>query len=154
MPPVVFVTAYDQFAIRAFEAHALDYLVKPLNRSRFDLAIARIRERRELIGARDLAARAQHVACERRGRSCVAVTAHRCAPFRRGAHAGGRRHRLDRGRRLCRRVYAGGERHLLRESLASLECRLDLARFVRVHRSAIVCIERVARVCALTPAVT
>ncbi len=55
MPPVVFVTAYEEPAVRAFEVHALDYLVKPIERARFDLAIARFREARELRSARDLA---------------------------------------------------------------------------------------------------
>src|ERR1700722_17702221 len=44
MPAVVFVTAHDQFAVLAFEAHALDYLVKPLNRQRFEAALERVRE--------------------------------------------------------------------------------------------------------------
>src|ERR1700722_18918279 len=48
MPAVIFVTAHDEFAVRAFEAHALDYLVKPLNAQRFDAALQRVRDRLRL----------------------------------------------------------------------------------------------------------
>src|SRR5260370_4761648 len=57
MPTVVFVTAHDQFAVRAFEAHALDYLVKPLNVERFESALQRVRERLQMREAVDRAAR-------------------------------------------------------------------------------------------------
>jgi two-component system, LytTR family, response regulator len=142
MPPVVFVTAYDQFAVRAFEAHALDYLVKPLNRSRFDLAVARVRERRELIGARDLS---RHLS------TLLASCAAEIAPVARIAvprSGGALMLALDaidwiEAVDYLTRIHAGGEGHLLRESLASLERRLDARQFVRVHRSAIVRIDRV-----------
>src|SRR5262249_8945067 len=57
MPAVVFVTAHDRFAVHAFESHALDYLVKPLNVARFDAALDRVRERLRLQSAADRAAR-------------------------------------------------------------------------------------------------
>src|ERR1700722_5775112 len=53
MPAVIFVTAHDQFAVRAFEAHALDYLVKPLNVARFEAALRRVRERLHMMEAAD-----------------------------------------------------------------------------------------------------
>jgi two-component system LytT family response regulator len=142
MPPVVFVTAYDQFAVRAFEVHALDYLVKPLNRLRFDQAIARVLERRELIGARE---RALHLG------ALLANCAAESAPVARIAvpHSGGTLmlalsaidwiEAVD----YLTRIHAGEDRYLLRESLASLEHRLDPGQFVRVHRSAVVRIDRV-----------
>src|SRR6185503_586463 len=49
MPPVIFVTAFDEFAVRAFDAHAIDYLVKPLREARFAEALQRVRERRRSI---------------------------------------------------------------------------------------------------------
>src|SRR5215468_4533776 len=55
IPAVVFVTAHDQFAVRAFETHALDYLVKPLNVARFETAVGRVRELLRLTKAADLA---------------------------------------------------------------------------------------------------
>src|SRR3984957_17470928 len=57
MPAVIFVTAHDQFAVRAFEAHALDYLVKPLNVARFEAALRRVRERLHMMEAVDRAVR-------------------------------------------------------------------------------------------------
>src|SRR5215469_12184650 len=57
MPAVVFVTAQDQFAVRAFEAHALDYLVKPLHVDRFEAALKRVRERLRLLETAGLAVR-------------------------------------------------------------------------------------------------
>src|SRR5258708_24365805 len=57
MPTVVFVTAHDRFAVRAFEAHALDFLVKPLHVDRFAAALQRVRERLRLLAAVALAAR-------------------------------------------------------------------------------------------------
>ncbi|MBV9441722.1 MAG: response regulator, partial [Acidobacteriaceae bacterium] len=55
MPPVVFVTAHDQFAVRAFEAQAVDYVMKPLNVERFEAALEKVRERLRLMQAADLA---------------------------------------------------------------------------------------------------
>src|SRR5580698_9144659 len=57
MPTVIFVTAHDQFAVQAFEAHAIDYLVKPLKVERFEAALGRVRERLRLMEAADLAGR-------------------------------------------------------------------------------------------------
>src|SRR5215831_6765994 len=57
VPAVVFVTAHDQFAVRAFEEYALDYLVKPLNVERFEAALRRVRERLRLLEAAELAPR-------------------------------------------------------------------------------------------------
>jgi two-component system, LytTR family, response regulator len=162
MPAVVFVTAYDEFAVRAFETHALDYLVKPVSEARFAAALGRVRERlrsaEALALARQLrallATRAEHVHGGAPGAP---------AAFRASDDAGAR----QAARRLVvptavgdlvldvgeiewiqaddyyAAVYALGRRHLIRESLASLEARLDPARFVRVHRSAIVAIDRV-----------
>ncbi len=147
MPPVIFVTAYDQFAVRAFEAHALDYLVKPLNRRRFDQAIARVRERRELIGARDLA---RQLGALLAGGAESSATVPRIAVPRSGGVLMLAVDAIDwiEAVDYLARIHAGGERHLLRESLASLMRRLDPAQFLRVHRSAVVRIDRVRELCA------
>ena len=57
MPPIIFVTAFDEFAVRAFDAHAIDYLVKPLRESRFAEAVERVRERVRTAKAVDLSRR-------------------------------------------------------------------------------------------------
>jgi len=123
---VIFVTAYDTFAVRAFESRALDYLVKPVQEARFNEAMARARERRRL--------KAEH-------------------PRRLVIGANGSDLLLDMAEVVWieaddyyAAIHARGRRHLLRESLASLESRLDERRFVRVHRSAIVNLEQVREI--------
>jgi two-component system, LytTR family, response regulator len=140
MPPVIFVTAYDQFAVRAFETRALDYLVKPLNRRRFDLAISRVRERRELLGACDQVRRLTGLLASAAGRS-PPVT--RLAVPRDGNVTILPVDAIDwiEAVDYLARIHAGNERHLLRESLASLMRRLDQAQFMRIHRSAVVRID-------------
>src|SRR5262245_11021386 len=154
MPYVIFVTAYDEFAVRAFETHALDYLVKPVNEARFEAALHRVRERMRFAEALELTRRIGDLlaAHDRRGEPVDA------AP--RGAS-------LLPARRLVvptvtgelvldveevdwiqaedyyAAIHARGRRHLIRESLASLEQRLDPGRFIRVHRSAIGRLDRV-----------
>jgi two-component system LytT family response regulator len=142
MPPVVFVTAYDQFAVRAFEARALDYLVKPLSRSRFDQAIARVRERRELAGARD---RVHQLTALLANTAAAAPPVTRIAVPRAGGVLMLPADAIDWVEAVdyLTRLHAGRASHLLHESLASLERRLDPAQFVRVHRSAVVRLDRV-----------
>ncbi len=144
MPAVVFVTAHDQFAVRAFEAQALDYLVKPLHVERFEAALQRVRERLQLMEAAGLAARlaglleAEQAEREKRGVDRLLVpiaTGELIVPVE----------TIDwiAADDYYARLHVGPGSHLLRESLASLETRLDPRRFVRVHRSAIVQIGRI-----------
>ena len=142
MPAVVFVTAHDQFAVKAFEAQALDYLVKPLNAERFEAAIGRVRERLRLMEAVDQAARLTALLAAERAAGVdrlvvPAADGERVIPV----------HEIDwigaEDYYAC--LYVGGRRHLTRESLASLEARLDARQFVRVHRSAIVRVDRIRR---------
>ncbi|HEU5217349.1 MAG TPA: response regulator [Gemmatimonadales bacterium] len=143
LPCIVFVTAYDEFAVRAFEAHALDYLVKPLAESRFNQTIDRVRERLRLLGAEELASRVAAV--------LAADTARKSGASERVAVSTGTgRLLLDSGeidwveaRDYYAGIHAGGRRHLVRESLASLAKRLDPSQFVRVHRRALVRLDRV-----------
>ncbi|HEX2190569.1 MAG TPA: LytTR family transcriptional regulator DNA-binding domain-containing protein [Longimicrobiaceae bacterium] len=151
MPPVVFVTAYDQHAIRAFDAQALDYLLKPIDDDRFDRALERARrslaERRELnLGRRLTAAMAE---------LGVAEVARPAGEARR--HAG--RFLVKKAGRVVLvgadeidwveaagdyvRLHAGRESHLLRETMARMEEQLDPERFVRIHRSTIVNVQRI-----------
>jgi len=124
MPIVVFVTAYDAFAVKAFEAQALDYLVKPLVAARFAATMTRVRER-----------------VRERRRSVLVV----------GTSTGSLV--LDASEidwieadDYYSRVHAGAARHLIRESLASLWRRLDASHFVRVHRGALVRVDRIREV--------
>src|SRR5215831_12601524 len=144
IPAVIFVTAHDQFAVRAFETHALDYLVKPLHVERFEAALQRVRERLRLMEAADLAARltalleAEKAEREKLGveRLVVPVAAGEIViPVSEIDWIGADDYYA--------RLHVGAKSHLLRESLASLEARLDPRRFARVHRSAIVQIDRI-----------
>ncbi|MGA8025546.1 MAG: LytTR family DNA-binding domain-containing protein [Bryobacteraceae bacterium] len=144
MPAVVFVTAHDRFAVRAFEAYALDYLVKPLNVQRFENALRRVRERFHLTSVADRAARvAALLAAERAHREkngierLIVSTAagDLVIPVAEIDSIGAESYYA--------RLHIGAKSHLLRESLTSLEARLDKSRFARIHRSAIVQLDRV-----------
>jgi two-component system LytT family response regulator len=142
MPLTVFVTAYDQHAVRAFEANALDYLLKPFSDERFDAAMIRVKARIEERNLQEFGQRMMRMAAS--------------APFNEG--------RLDRlvvkSRGTTRFVpvtdidwieaagvyvnlHIAGKEVLYRASLNDLAAKLDPMRFVRVHRSAIVNIESI-----------
>jgi two-component system LytT family response regulator len=144
MPAVVFVTAHDQFAVRAFEAHALDYLVKPLNVARFEAALERVRERMRLMEAAGLASKltallaAERAEREKKGVERLVVSTPAgdvVIPAAEIDWIGADDYYAS--------VHAGTKSYLLRESLSSLEGRLDPLRFARVHRAAIVQLDRV-----------
>jgi two-component system LytT family response regulator len=146
MPHVVFVTAFDEFAVRAFETHAIDYLVKPLREVRFAEAVQRVRERMASTDA---------VALSERLSALLATTdGDRAEPVRRlvvPTSTGELVLDVDdvdwiEADDYYAAVHTRGRRHLIRESLSSLESRLDPTRFVRVHRSAIVSLSRVREV--------
>jgi two-component system, LytTR family, response regulator len=124
-PAVVFLTAHDEFAVRAFDAHAVDYLVKPIVEARFVEALARARER---LRARRRAERLRVPTAD--GELLLDAA------------------EIDwiEADDYYAAVHARGRRHLIRESLASLAERLDAWRFVRAHRSAIVNVDRVREV--------
>jgi len=123
---VVFVTAYDQYALRAFEAGALDYLLKPFDNARFELALGRAKQRIRL--GRGRTQRLERVAIKNAGEVCFVKTADidwiEAADYY-----------------AC--LHVGMKSHLLRRSMAELEEDLDPSIFCRVHRSSIVNLERV-----------
>lgn len=142
LPLIVFVTAFDDYAVAAFQAAALDYLTKPIAESRFHATVARVRER---LRERDSTAAHDDLR--------AFLAAHRS-----------REHHLDRlvvrsGERIdvipvaevdwieaagdfaC--LHVGKRSHVLSEALTALEERLDPRRFLRVHRSRIVNVDRI-----------
>ncbi len=125
-PAVVFVTAYDQYALRAFEAGALDYLLKPFDNARFELALSRAKQKIRL--GRDRTQRLERVAIKNAGELCFVKIAEidwiEAADYYACLHVGPRS-------------------HLLRRSMSELEEDLDPNVFCRVHRSSIVNLERV-----------
>ena len=163
LPLVVFVTAFDRFALDAFEAHALDYLLKPVDDARLARAMDRVRAQWQQRQA--LAERGQLMAllADVRGRgeivSETAAAASRQEPRRYASilpiRAGRDTLRLDvsaidwidaAGDYMC--VHAGGQTHVLRATMKELEEMLDPQVFQRVHRSTIV---NLARVRSLRP---
>jgi len=151
-PIVVFVTAYDEFAVRAFEVHALDYLLKPFDASRFAAALARVRAQVAAPRDRTLAPLASLLEDLRAGQRSLERSLHRpdaAWPERLVVRAG-RELVFVRVRDLdwissadnYVELHLGRTTHLLRETLAGVERRLDPEHFVRVRRDAIVNLER------------
>jgi two-component system, LytTR family, response regulator len=125
-PAVVFVTAYDQYALRAFEAGALDYLLKPFDNARFDLALGRAKER--IAHERNPPPTLERFAVKSAGQVSFLKTSEidwiEAADYYSCLHVGART-------------------HLLRRSMAELDQELDQAVFCRIHRSTIVKLDRV-----------
>lgn len=152
MPAVIFVTAYDAFAVRAFESHAVDYLLKPFSDERFHAAVDRairavrtrnavelLAEMQALLEGRAVPAPAPHDGAERRAIDRIVLKdAHRVRllPVDQIAWVEAEGMYV----RLHTRAQAS---HLHRASLGSLEASLDPQQFVRIHRSAIVNIDMV-----------
>jgi len=161
MPMIVFVTAYDRYAIQAFEARAIDYLLKPVDQERFADALEHIREQlrqRQAAGQRD---RLVQLMADLRGSGdwpgealdavldgLPGADGVAILPIRQGREIIRLAVRdiewIDAaGDYMC--IHAAGETYILRGTMKSLEDRLDAALFQRVHRSTIVNLERVTR---------
>jgi two-component system LytT family response regulator len=146
-PHIVFVTAYDTFALRAFEVHALDYLLKPVNEERFDEALARVREAMSHATDNAIVQRIRQVAADMQvATSPSKVSAVDRLPIKVDGHIIVIRvAEIDwiEADRDYVSVHVGGKTWLMRETIAAVELRLALSGFVRIHRSALVNAERV-----------
>jgi two-component system LytT family response regulator len=152
IPAIVFVTAFDQYALRAFEVHALDYLLKPFDDTRFEKAL---RQAKTQVEQREI---------NKLSRKLFAMLEDR------EAEAGAAEPRAERSKYLTRlmiksasrifflkveeidwigaedyyvKLHFGRKSHLLRESMNELEAKLDPEKFLRIHRSSIVNLDRV-----------
>lgn len=142
----VFVTAYDQFALRAFEVHALDYLLKPFGRERLAQALAHVRTR--------LAVPAPAAQADDAVRALVSDAQARQRPLERILIRDGARVQVIPVARIeyveAQDDYvafcADGRRWLKNQRMAELESQLDPRRFLRVHRSYIINLEAIARI--------
>jgi two-component system LytT family response regulator len=153
LPAIVFVTAFDQYAVRAFDVHAVDYLLKPYDTARFREAFERAKEHIET-----------RVRTDEDGRLRALLRDYLSDDAR---AAGGGRHYLDRVAvkvdgvlRIVRttdidwwetdgnyvRLHVGAANHLIRATAASIESQLDPKQFLRIHRRYIVNIDRVVEV--------
>ncbi len=151
VPAVIFVTAHDQHALAAFRAHALDYLLKPIDDDAFHATIERVRRHFATLRDGEMGRRVR----------ALLGQADALGPATGGGGRGGPAARIavpDRGRigfvtvdEIERieadgdqvRIFTAARSHRLRERLRDLEVRLDPARFARVHRSTIVNLNRV-----------
>jgi two-component system LytT family response regulator len=136
---VIFVTAYDSYAMRAFDAHAVDYLLKPFSAKRFEDALAQARVRldrrmpaAELAAAARPAARHAERIVVRDGPSVLVI------PVEKLDYAQGQDDYVA--------LKAGGKTVLKQQTITSLEVSLDPSRFVRIHRSYLVNLERVSKI--------
>jgi two-component system LytT family response regulator len=138
--PVIFVTAYDHYAMRAFDVHAVDYLLKPVGRDRFEAALDRAKSRigEKMPRGEELAAAArpsqqflERVVVKDGTRVTLIPVA-----------------KLDFAEAQDDYVSlaSAGKKHLKQQTIASLEASLDPDCFVRIHRSYLVNLERVARI--------
>jgi two-component system LytT family response regulator len=147
-PAVILVTAYDQYALRAFDVHALDYLLKPFAADRFDEALALAREEIASLGAHAMRRRLLELLAERgiesefvtrfvvrHGERFVLVRAADVDAFE------------ANGNYVKLRTSTGN--YMMRMTMAELESKLNPSRFARIHRSTLVNIDRIREI---TPA--
>lgn len=159
LPMVVFVTAYDHYAISAFETNAVDYLLKPVEEARLRQALFRIREtararaaarqRDHLLNLLGTVTGQPELTLEQALADGAALPDPR-RPVRLAIRDGGRTVLVEEsdidwidaaGDYMC--IHAGGATHILRGTLRELEAKLDGNRFARIHRSTIVNVDRV-----------
>jgi two-component system, LytTR family, response regulator len=149
LPAIIFVTAFGEFAVKAFEVRALDYLLKPFDRARLDRALDNAASRRVSRGSGEAATR-------------VAPELRELLTMLRAEERRDERFLIKSGPRMYFvlagdvewadaagnyvRLHANGRAHLYRDTMKGVEARLDPHRFVRIHRSAIVNIDRVAQI--------
>jgi two-component system, LytTR family, response regulator len=143
MPAVVFVTAYDQYTIQAFDAHAVDYLLKPFSEERFRQAVSRTRQRIEA----------------KKGNRAVDPSLSRLLDLFKPDKNFLERLIVNHKNRLIivlvdeidwvesygnyLKIHAGGNTYLLRETMNDLAARVDPEKFIRIHRSTLVNVERI-----------
>ncbi len=142
LPLVIFVTAFDTYAVRAFEIHAVDYVLKPFDRERLNEALQRARQRARMTRDNDQ---------ERRVLGLLQELAGHRRPLERVLVRTGARFEFVRttdidwieaaGNYVT--LHVGARTPLLRHTLAALEQQLDPARFRRIHRSVIVNLDRI-----------
>ncbi len=145
MPATIFVTAYDRYALRAFEANAIDYLLKPVGQARFEKALARVKGRVAESSKQDVAQRIiatleqikrrdqylERLPVPENGRILFVKTKEIDWIEADGNYV---------------RLHVGARMHEVRETLSALEQRLDPRDFLRIHRSTIVNVQRIKEI--------
>ncbi|MSU48978.1 MAG: response regulator transcription factor [Opitutus sp.] len=155
VPAVVFVTAYDEHALRAFEVNAVDYLLKPYDDARFDAALRRAKEevrRRQTDHVNDRLTQLLDYLRQKNAEPAAAPTKEDRASDRILLKSSGeifflKAEEIDwiEAEGDYMKFHVAGRAHLMRETMARLESRLDPKRFIRIHRSTIVNIDRLRK---------
>lgn len=146
LPGVIFLTAYEQHALRAFEVHALDYLLKPVDDDRFAAAVERARQLRDSASKLQMTERILRMLgrdSEKYASRFVVRTGSRIQIV----HADDTDWIAAAGDYT--ELHVRGRSHLLRETMNSLEQKLDPAKFLRIHRSRIVRADRIVELSAI-----
>lgn len=142
MPPVIFVTAFDHYAVQAFDAHAVDYVLKPFDEDRFRTAVERGRDAlhqrtngaldqrlSDLLQGLTRPSYLERLAVKSGGKIIFLKTSEVQWVAAEGNYA---------------RLHAGKRSYLMRETMSNLESKLDPDRFIRIHRSTIVSTDSIA----------
>jgi two-component system LytT family response regulator len=145
MPAVVFATAFDEFALRAFHANAIDYLLKPFNAERLRAAVERARERigrgQQAALTREMRSLLETLQAERRYPERLVVRVGPKIVFVRVADVDW----ISTDANYVR-LHVGGRSYVLRETLSTLAERLSPERFLRIHRSTMVNVNRIKEI--------
>ncbi len=140
MPPVIFVTAFDRYAIQAFEVNAVDYLLKPVTRERFSQALARVRETLDAgVDNQHVLALLQQLAAPRKHLARIALRSAGKISFVNVEDI-----LFAQAAENYVQLHLKTARHLLHVPIATLEASLDPERFMRIHRSLIVNVRHIA----------
>lgn len=167
MPPTIFVTAYNEYAVRAFDVHAIDYLLKPFDPDRFKAAFQRARSHLEQVSSAEQGRKIRALLEQVLGEGATASIG---GPSMNGGGGGGIAVQTVRHRYVDRlmvkhdgrvffvkasdvdwfeaagnyvRIHTGKVSHLIRETMQRIETQLDPAMFVRIHRAVIVNLDRI-----------
>lgn len=142
MPIVVFVTAYDQYAIQAFDVHALDYILKPFDQSRFERTLVRAKSEVVLRNSTNvdqkLLSLLEHIESNKRHMDRILVKSSGRVFFLRFDEIDW----IESAGNYVK-LHVGNESHLLRETMTEMERKLETGKFVRIHRTTIVNIDRI-----------
>jgi two-component system LytT family response regulator len=154
VPAIVFVTAFSDYAVKAFEVRAIDYLLKPFDRARFDRVLENALTRMRETTVRDVSGEPAGASIPPELRTALAALGERRQyPSRFLVRSGSRMYFVrtadiewaDAAGNYVR-LHAGGRAHLVRRTMSGIEQELDPERFLRVHRSAIVNVDRIAQI--------
>lgn len=151
VPAIIFVTAFDQYALRAFEVHALDYLLKPFDDSRFEAALARAKTQIEQREAKELSKKLFALLEDHAQVSDEPKEAHYQSEFMIKSASRVFFLKADEidwieAADYYVRLRAGSQSHMLRETMEKLEAKLDPQKFMRIHRSTIINLDRIKKI--------